>query len=65
MRVKHPLFHRPIVQRALREAVHKLSPRHMIRNPVMFVVWVGSILTTLVLVQDIVARRGTSPSPSR
>ena len=58
MRVKHPLFHRPIVQRALREAVHKLNPRHMIRNPVMFVVWVGSMLTTLVLVQDIVARRG-------
>jgi K+-transporting ATPase ATPase B chain len=58
MRVKHPLFHGPIVQRALREAVHKLNPRHMIRNPVMFVVWVGSILTTLVLVQDIVGRRG-------
>src|SRR5262245_18253196 len=58
MRVKHPLFHGPIVQRALREAVHKLNPRHMIRNPVMFVVMVGSTLTTLALVQDLVSHRG-------
>ena len=26
------------------EAVYKLSPRHMVRNPVMFVVLVGSVL---------------------
>jgi potassium-transporting ATPase ATP-binding subunit len=58
MRVRHPLFHGPIVQRALREAVHKLNPRHMIRNPVMFVVLVGSTLTTLILAQDIIVRRG-------
>ena len=58
MRVRHPLFHGPIVRRALREAVSKLDPRHMVRNPVMFVVLVGSALTTLLLAQDIVAHRG-------
>jgi K+-transporting ATPase ATPase B chain len=58
MRVSHPLFHGPLVRRALREAVHKLHPRHMVRNPVMFVVLAGSALTTLVLVQDIVTHRG-------
>jgi K+-transporting ATPase ATPase B chain len=58
MRVRHPLLHGPIVHRALREAVHKLNLRHMIRNPVMFVVFVGSTLTTLILAQDVIARRG-------
>ena len=55
--VKHPLFHPPIVRRALYEALYKLDPRHMVRNPVMFVVYVGSALTTLVLARDVVAGR--------
>ncbi len=55
--VKHPLFHPPIVRRALWESVYKLDPRHMLRNPVMFVVLVGSVLTTLVLVRDIATGR--------
>ena len=55
---KHPLFHRPIVRRAFWEAFYKLSPRHMIRNPVMFVVLVGSAVTTLVLAVDIGGHRG-------
>src|SRR4051812_47363579 len=41
-----PLFDPPIVRRALVEAVKKLQPRHQLRNPVMFTVFVGSILTT-------------------
>ena len=48
-----PLFDPPIVRRAVRDAFAKLAPRDIIRNPVMFVVFVGSILTTLVLVRDI------------
>jgi potassium-transporting ATPase ATP-binding subunit len=56
--VKHPLFHPSIVRRALWEAVYKLDPRHMVRNPVMFVVLVGSVVTTVVLALDIVAHRG-------
>jgi len=51
--VKHPLFHPPIVRRAVYEAVYKLSPRHMLRNPVMFVVLVGSVITMLVFVRDL------------
>ncbi len=49
-----PLFDPPIVRRAVRDAFVKLAPRDMVRNPVMFVVFVGSILTTLVLARDIV-----------
>jgi K+-transporting ATPase ATPase B chain len=56
--VKHPLFHPPIVRRAVREAVYKLDPRHMLRNPVMFVVLIGSVLTTLILARDVATGRG-------
>jgi K+-transporting ATPase ATPase B chain len=54
---KRPLFDPPIVVRAIRDAFFKLAPRHMLRNPVMFVVLVGSVLTTLVLVRDVTAGR--------
>ena len=47
-----------IVQRAVWDAFRKLHPRTMARNPVMFVVLVGSVLTTLRLVQDVVTGSG-------
>ncbi len=40
------LFDPQIVRRAMWESVKKLDPRHQLRNPVMFTVWVGSVLTT-------------------
>src|SRR3984893_10993989 len=55
---KRPLFDPPIVRRALGDAIVKLAPRHMVRNPVMFVVLIGSLLTTLVLLRDIAGQRG-------
>jgi K+-transporting ATPase ATPase B chain len=48
-----PLFAGPIVRRAVGDAVRKLDPRHMVRNPVMFVVLLGSVLSTLVLLRDL------------
>src|ERR1700732_3698174 len=53
-----PLFDPPIVRRAAHDAVRKLAPRHMVRNPVMFVVLIGSVLTTLILARDLVGGRG-------
>jgi K+-transporting ATPase ATPase B chain len=41
-----PLFDLPIVRRAVIDAFKKLNPRHQVRNPVMFTVFVGSLLTT-------------------
>jgi potassium-transporting ATPase ATP-binding subunit len=41
-----PLFDPPILRRAIIDSVLKLTPRRQIRNPVMFTVFVGSILTT-------------------
>jgi hypothetical protein len=40
------LFEPSLVRQALMDAVKKLSPRVQWRNPVMFIVWVGSVLTT-------------------
>ncbi len=45
-----PLFERAIVARAAVDAVRKLDPRRMIRNPVMFVVMIGSAFTTVLFV---------------
>src|ERR1700729_4087102 len=40
------LFDREIVRRALLDSLRKLDPRVQIRNPVMFVVEVGALITT-------------------
>jgi len=56
-----PLFDARIVRRAIVESFVKLDPRHQIRNPVMFVVEVGSLLTTCLFVQAL-AGRGEAPA---
>jgi K+-transporting ATPase ATPase B chain len=47
------LFDPPLVRRALVEAFIKLDPRLVARNPVMFVVEVGSVVTTILLLRDV------------
>jgi len=44
-----------IIRRALVDAFTKLDPRKMMKNPVMFVVEVGAVLTTLQFIRGIVA----------
>jgi potassium-transporting ATPase ATP-binding subunit len=46
---KLSLFDRAILRRALIDAFVKLSPRRMMKNPVMFLVEAGALLTTLLL----------------
>ncbi len=46
---KRGLWDAKIVSRALVDSVAKLNPRKMMRNPVMFVVEVGSVLTTFLI----------------
>ena len=46
-----PLFDRDLAGQAQRDALRKLSPRAQWRNPVMFVVYLGSILTSILFVQ--------------
>jgi K+-transporting ATPase ATPase B chain len=47
------LFDPPIVKRAVVDAFKKLHPRLVAKNPVMFVVEVGSVVTTILLVKDL------------
>jgi K+-transporting ATPase ATPase B chain len=47
-----------IARRAAVDALRKLNPVVMMRNPVMFVVEVGSILTTTLLILDSIHRHG-------
>src|SRR6195256_3924803 len=42
-----------IVRQALIDSLRKLNPRTMMRNPVMFVVEVGSVVTTVLLAKGL------------
>jgi len=56
-----PLFDLPIVKQAIINSCRKLDPRVQIRNPVMFVVLIGSVLTTALFVQALLGQ-GEAPA---
>src|SRR5271154_3328049 len=47
------LLEAAILGPALLDSLRKLAPWHVVRNPVMFVVEVGSVLTTLLWARDL------------
>ncbi|MBD8163919.1 potassium-transporting ATPase subunit KdpB [Erwinia persicina] len=49
-RNQQALFDGALMRTALLDAFKKLDPRTQVRNPVMFVVWLGSMLTTLLAI---------------
>ena len=55
------LFNGPILRRAAVDAFKKLDPRIQVRNPVMFVVFIGSLLTTGLWVRACFGQ-GTAPA---
>ncbi|HEV7746454.1 MAG TPA: potassium-transporting ATPase subunit KdpB [Pyrinomonadaceae bacterium] len=52
---KKAIWNAQIVKRAIVDSFKKLNPRKMMGNPVMFVVEVGSVLTTLQLMRELIA----------
>ncbi|MGI8550111.1 MAG: potassium-transporting ATPase subunit KdpB [Dehalococcoidia bacterium] len=52
------IFDPAIVRGAIGESFRKLDPRHVARNPVMFVVEVGSLVTTIIFFGQIHGRNG-------
>src|SRR6187431_2648616 len=54
------LFDASILKQAVVDAFGKLTPQRQVRNPVMFVVYVGSILTTLLWLHALVGK-GEAP----
>ena len=55
------LFDASIIRQAIVDSFGKLTPRRQVRNPVMFVVYIGSILTTLLWAQAAVGQ-GEAPA---
>ena len=53
------MFDYELMGQALLNSFKKLTPRQQIKNPVMFVVWVGSILTTILFFQALVGHGET------
>jgi len=51
------LWNAEIIRQAAIESFRKLNPRWMVKNPVMFVVEVGSVLTTVLLVDNMIHHR--------
>jgi K+-transporting ATPase ATPase B chain len=48
-----------IVSQAIGASLRKLDPRVQVKNPVMFIVEVGSVITTMVWIQELAAGTGT------
>ena len=57
---KRSSFRNDLYQRAILDSFVKLNPRKMVRNPVMFVVEVGSVLTTALWIQALLGK-GEAP----
>ena len=55
---RRSLFDAKIMRRASVDALRKLSPRIMMKNPVMFVVELGSVLTTVLLLLNLATHHG-------
>jgi K+-transporting ATPase ATPase B chain len=53
-----PLADKKLLVRAVLDSFIKLQPRTMVKNPVMFVVEVGAVLTTIELVRDTLQHAG-------
>jgi potassium-transporting ATPase ATP-binding subunit len=54
---KTSLWNTQIVVQAAIDSVRKLDPRGMVKNPVMFVVEVGSVLTAALLIENVIGHR--------
>ncbi len=54
------LFDRGIIVRAIVDSFRKLDPRGQARNPVMFIVEIGAVVTSLLFLRDVFANGGKS-----
>ncbi len=61
-REKLSLFDKALVGPALLDTLRKLDPRAQWRNPVMFVVYIGSIITTVLWIQSLGGGAAEAPS---
>ena len=55
------LFDPDLLQTAAWDALKRLSPRYQLKNPVMFVVWLGALMTSGLFIQALVGQ-GEAPA---
>jgi K+-transporting ATPase ATPase B chain len=62
MSTKHeiPLFDKQIILNAVKDSFKKLNPAYLIKNPVMFIVGIGAVLTTIISITDLVEKTPAS-----
>lgn len=53
MKYQRKLFEKAIVVKAIKDSFIKLNPMHLAKNPVMFIVEIGALLTSLVIFKDL------------
>src|ERR1035437_1801285 len=49
------LFNRKLALQSVKDSFIKLNPALLIKNPVIFIVGIGSVLTTIIVIQGILA----------
>src|SRR6202044_1229163 len=59
MAEKQSLWNPTILRQAALGSFRKLDPRLLVKNPVMLVVEIGSVLTTILLIQGVIAHQGS------
>jgi K+-transporting ATPase ATPase B chain len=59
MKNTQTLYDVALMKAAAWDALKRLSPRYQLKNPVMFVVWLGSLLTTCLFVQAVLGQAAT------
>jgi K+-transporting ATPase ATPase B chain len=55
------IFTKAIVFQAIRDSVVKLDPRTLVRNPVIFIVELGSVITTVIFFRDLFSSDDSEP----
>jgi potassium-transporting ATPase ATP-binding subunit len=60
-RTSQSIFTRAIVLAAIRDSFLKLDPRTLFRNPVMFIVEIGSVITTVIFFRDLFSSGESEP----
>jgi K+-transporting ATPase ATPase B chain len=59
MAEKQSLWNPAILRQSALDSFRKLDPRLMVKNPVMLVVEIGSVLTSVLLIQGLVSHQGS------
>jgi K+-transporting ATPase ATPase B chain len=59
MKNTQTLYDVALIKAAAGDALKRLSPRYQLKNPVMFVVWLGALMTTGLFVQAVLGQAAT------